>query len=144
MTRSEIYSVLNRVSNLDAELQIVNVRIQRMESTLQGHAIRYDVDKVQVSPSDRVADVMADMEKLLKRQAYLQRELLKSEQETADLIACLTDSKHRLVLTYRYIADLPWAAIATRMSYDERHVRRLRDEAVGYLSKNVQHVRKCP
>ena len=62
MNRSEIYAILNRVSDLDAELQIVNIRIERMESTLQGHAIRYDQDKVQVSPSDRVADVMADME----------------------------------------------------------------------------------
>lgn len=143
MTRNEVYAILNRVSDLDAELQIVNVRIERMESTLQGHAIRYDIDKVQLSPSDKVANVIVDMEFLLKRQAYLRRELLKAEQETADLIGRLTDRKHRLVLTYRYTADLPWAAIAVRMSYDERHVKRLRDEAVSYLCKNVKDVTKC-
>lgn len=143
MTRNEVYAILNRVSTLDAELQIVNVRIERMESTLQGHAIRYDSDRVQTSPTDRVADVMADMDALLKRQKYLQRELLKAEQRVADLIGYLTDSKHRLVLTYRYIADLPWAAIAARMSYNERHVKRLRDEAVGYLCKNLQNSTKC-
>lgn len=143
MTRTEIYSILNRVSNLDAELQIINMRIERMESTLQGHAIRYDSDRVQTSPADKMADVLSDVEPLLTKQKYLQRELLKAEQETADLIGCLTDSKYRLVLTYRYTASLPWSAIAARMSYDERHVMRLRDEAVGFLCKNVKNVTKC-
>lgn len=143
MTRNEIYTILNRVSDLDAELQIVNIRIERMESTLQGHAIRYDQDKVQVSPSDRVADVMADMEELLLKQKRLQRDLLKAEQETADLIGRLKDGKHRLVLTYRYTASLPWASIAKRMGYDERHVKRLRDDAVDILCKPVKNVTKC-
>lgn len=143
MTRNEIYTILNRVSDLDAELQIVNIRIERMESTLQGHAIRYDQDKVQVSPSDRVADVMADMEELLKKQKRLQRDLLSAEQETADLIGRLKDGKHRLVLTYRYTAGLSWEKIGKRIGYDERHARRLRDEAVNLLCKS-KDVRKCP
>lgn len=141
MTRNEIYTILNRVSDLDAELQIVNIRIERMESTLQGHAIRYDQDKVQVSPSDRVADVMADMEELLLKQKRLQRDLLKAEQETADLIGRLKDGKHQLVLTYRYTAGLSWEKIGKRIGYDERHARRLRDEAINILCKDVL---KCP
>ena len=143
MTRSEVYAILNRVPDLDADLQIVNIRIERMEATLQGHAIRYDTDKVQVSPSDKVAEVMADMEDLLKKQKRLQRDLLKAEQDTADLIGRLKDGKHRLVLTYRYTAGLSWENIGKRIGYDERHARRLRDEAVGLLCKS-KDVRKCP
>lgn len=143
MTRSEVYAILNRVPDIDMELEIVNIRIEKMETTLKGHAIRTDVDKVQVSPSDKMADVMADMEPLLLKQKKLQRALLAAEQETADLIGRLKDGKHRLVLTYRYTAGLSWENIGKRIGYDERHARRLRDEAVNLLCKS-KDVRKCP
>lgn len=143
MTRSEVYAILNRVPDIDMELEIVNIRIEKMETTLKGHAIRTDVDKVQVSPSDKMAEVMADMEPLLLKQKKLQRALLAAEQETADLIGRLKDGKHRLVLTYRYTAGLSWENIGKRIGYDERHARRLRDEAVNLLCKS-KDVRKCP
>lgn len=135
MTRNEVFRILNAVNNLDADLQIVRIQIERMESTLQGHAIRYDVDKVQTSPSDKVAEVVADMEKLLIKRDRLQTEIIAAMQQSADLIAKLTDNKHRLVLHYRYTAGLPWAQVAVRVGYDERHARRLRDEAINILCK---------
>lgn len=138
MTRQEVFKILNAVSNLDADLQIVRIQIKRMESTLQGHAIRYDIDKVQTSPSDKVADVIADMEKLLDKRDRLQHEIIAAMDESAALIAKLTDNKHRLVLHYRYTAGLPWAQVAVRVGYDERHTRRLRDEAIALLCK------RCP
>ena len=138
MTRNEVFKILNAVNNLDADLQIVRIQIERMESTLQGHAIRYDVDKVQTSPTDKVAEVVADMEKLLIKRDRLQTEIIAAMQQSADLIAKLTDNKHRLVLHYRYTAGLPWAQVAVRVGYDERHTRRLRDEAVALLCK------RCP
>jgi DNA-directed RNA polymerase specialized sigma subunit len=143
MTRQEVFKILNAVNNLDADLQIVRIQIERMESTLQGHAIRYDIDKVQTSPSDKVADVIADMEKLLDKRDRLQHEIIAAMDESAALIARLTDNKHRLVLHYRYTAGLPWAQVAAHVGYDERHTRRLRDEAVDILVKS-KDVRKCP
>ena len=136
MTKGELYKRLNQVRDLDASLRIVGMKIERLEGCLQGHAIRYDRDKVQTSPSDPVAEVMGDLEILLKQQDRLRVAMTRAVADVAGLIGQLKDNKQMLVMHYRYVAGLTWPVIAARMQFSERHTFRLHDEAVDYLCKN--------
>ena len=135
MTKSEIFERLHRVEDLDAELRIVRMKIERLEGCLQGHAIRYDIDKVQTSPSDPVADIMARLDTLLDREKELQAEMAEAVSDVSGLIESLEDNKSRLVMHYRYVAGLRWPVIAEMVGCSERHVFRIHDKAINRLSK---------
>lgn len=138
MTKSELFYRLHRVDDLDVKLRVVNTKIERLESCLQGHAIRYDVDKVQTSPHDPVAEVMASLDKLLDARKRLQLEMDAAVSDVDEIIAGLSDNKQTLILHYRYIGCLPWQVIAQRMHFSKRHVFRLHDEAIDLLCKNAK------
>lgn len=146
MTKSELFYKLHRVDDLDAALRVVRIKIERLESCLQGHAIRYDQAHVQTSPEDHVAKIMGDLEGLLKREKKLQIELTRAVTETADLIdklqradlgEKLRGAKTCLLMHYRYTACLQWGDIAAKMGYTERHCFRIHDAAIDWLSKNT-------
>lgn len=146
MTKGELFEKLHSVEDLDTELRVVRIKIERLESCLQGHAIRYDQARVQTSPEDHVAKVMCNMEGLLKREKKLQIQLTRAVTETADLIDTLKradlgdklrGAKPCLLMHYRYTACLPWSEIATKMGYTERHCFRIHDAAIDWLSKNI-------
>jgi DNA-directed RNA polymerase specialized sigma subunit len=138
MTKSELRDRLDRISDLDTRIRIMDVKIERYEATAQGHAIRYDVDKVQTSASDPVAAAIEKLSGLLDARRRLQVELTAAIADVADLLECVSDSKRRLVMHYRYIGLLPWREIAQRMSYAERHVFRMHDEAFDEIFKKCQ------
>ena len=141
MTKKALYRRLNRVEDLDGRLKVVCMKIERLESCLQGHAIRYDVDKVQTSPQDPVADIMASLDKLLDQKKRLQAEIARAVDDVADLIDLLLpekqDNNQWLVMHYRYIAGYKWRVIASIIGVSERHVYRLHDEAIDWLAKKV-------
>lgn len=136
MTRTKVYKILRRVTELDTALRIIDMQIERMESCLQGHAIRYDADKVQTSPEDRVAEVVANMDDLLKRRARLRLEMSRAVTACADLIATVKDDRKQLVLHYRYTSGFRWHEIARALGCSERHVYRLHDSAIDQLTRN--------
>ena len=140
MTKSELFERLHRVEDIDAALRCNQMRIEKLESCLQGHAIRYDVDKVQTSPKDAVAEVMCDLEALLKKQTKLQIAMTRALADVADLIDNVEDKKQALVMHYRYTACLQWRAIANKTGYSERHVYRMHDMAIDEIYKKVS---KC-
>ena len=136
MTKRELFDRLHKVDDINTALLCVQMQIDRLEGCLQGHAIRYDQDKVQTSPKDAVAEVMCDLEGLLKKQTKLRIAMTRAVADVAELIDKLTDKKQALVLHYRYTACLPWSQIADKMGYAERHVFRIHDEAIDWICKN--------
>ena len=136
MTKRELFNRLHKVDDINTALICLQMQIDRLEGCLQGHAIRYDTDKVQTSPKDAVAEVMCDLEGLLKKRTKLQIALTRAVADVASLIDKVEDKKQALVLHYRYTACLPWGQIADKMGYAERHVFRLHDTAIDWLCKN--------
>ena len=138
MTKSELYNKLNRIADLDDALRIIAIKIERLETCAQGHAIRYDQDKVQTSPSDPVSRIMDDLYKLLDRQKELQIQMAEAVEETSALIDLAPNKKQRLVLYYHYVQGLRWAKIAEKLHVYERHVYRLRDEGIDAIMRSFQ------
>ena len=137
MTKNDLRQKLNLVYKLDIEFRILNIKIERWEAVSQVQAIRYDLDKVQSSPSDPMDATMAGLYKLLDKRKKIQMALARAVEDANQIIDAVPDEEKRLVLHYRYTACLSWEEIARRMGYTERHVRRFRDEAFDWICKNL-------
>lgn len=66
-------------------------------------------------------------------------EALETRQKVFDVIANIAGTKGQ-ILYERYINLKKWEDVAAAVCYEERHTRRLHDEAL----KEVEHVLKCP
>lgn len=142
MNKSELKATLKRVESLDQELQIVNMKIERLESCIQAHGIRYDRDRVQTSPKDAVAEVMAEIDPLLDKREKLTHEITRAVAETSEIIDRLKDGNQCLVMHYRYTAGLPFEEIARRMSYSPQRVYQLHDNAMRWLLADMSKKHK--
>ena len=140
MTKAEIKRKLNCISWLDDEIKILDAKIERYEAIAQGHAIRYDVDKVQTSPSDPVSKAMEKLYDLMGKRKEAQTRMIKAVADAADLIDMVNDARGRLVLHYRYINVMPWRIIGEKMHFAERHVFRLHDDALDEIYKKCQRL----
>lgn len=136
MTKRELFDRLHRVDDINTALLCVQMQIEKLESCLQGRAIRYDQDRVQTSPKDAVAEVMCNLEALLKKQTMLQIELTAAVADVANLIGQLKNNKQALVMHCRYTSGMSWPKIAARVQCSGRHVFRIHDDAVKWLCKN--------
>lgn len=67
-------------------------------------------------------------------QLYAKKDAIFSEMEKIEqTIDTLENVQERLVLKYLYIQLLPYDEVAERMKYSERHIRRLRSQAITNL-----------
>ena len=136
MTKAELKNTLRRVGTLDCEIRVVNLKIERLESYMHGHAIRYDVDRVQTTPKDAMGELMAELEPLLKERDRLTVAITRAIADTSAIIDHIKDHKQCLVMHYRYTACLSFEEIARRMNYSEPRIFQLHNEAVNWLVDN--------
>lgn len=137
MTKNDLKQKLNLVYKLDTELKILNIKIERWEAISQVQAIRYDLDKVQTSPSDPMDVALAGLYRLLDKRKKIQMALTHAVEDANQLIDAVPSDNGRLVLHYRYTACLSWEEIGRRMTYSERHVKRFHDEAFDWICENL-------
>lgn len=138
MTKADIKRKLNTISYIDDEIRILDSKIERYEAITQAHAIRYDLDKVQTTPTDPVAKAMEKLYGLMEIRRKRQEQMIKAVAEAADLIDMVKDAHGRLVLHYRYINALSWREVAKRTNFAERHVYRLHDDAINEIYQKCQ------
>lgn len=130
MTKRDLFNRLHKVDDINTALICLQMQIDKLESCLQGHAIRYDQDKVQTSPKDAVAEVMGDLVGLLKKQDKLRIAMTRAVADVAGLIDRVDDKNLSLVMHYRYVACLSWRGVADKMGYSESHLFKLHDAAI--------------
>jgi len=136
MTKAELKNTLRRVNTLDCELRVVNLKIEKLESCLGAHGIRYDLDHVQTSPTDAMAEVMAEIEPLIKDRERLTVAITRAIVDTSEIIDRLKDKNQCLVMHYRYTAGLPFEEIAARMQYSPQRIYQFHDDAIRWLLEN--------
>ena len=95
---------LYSVRDEQKEIEEIGDRIYELEMSLLPGAMRYDVDRVQVSPTDTTTDRMAEisdyMSELKRKQSALTDKRLKAQR----LINHLTDSRERQVLDIYFLS----------------------------------------
>lgn len=139
MTTKEVKDFLRSIRYQQMEILQLQDLIKQTEANLLPQAIRYDKDKVQVSPEEKFSKVcaaIADYEEELGREIVV---LAQRQMKAVKMIMDLPDEKERTVMRLYYLTTdhglpLTWGQVAIRMNYFERHVKRLHGNALAHLA----------
>ena len=132
---TDVIILFKRIRTARRELADIQRTKEELRFMLLPSGIRYDKEKVQVSPSDKMhetADELLDLERVEDEQI----ERLKADILTAErVIADMKNPTHRELIRLRYLSGgikpLTWEQVAKRMGYDADHVRgRLHGNAI--------------
>lgn len=107
--------------------------------------VRYDKSVVQTSGSGDLIDRIVEENMKLDRaiQSY-KLELIRQEEKALWMIRSLESPQERLILQLYYMStrQLTFRAIANRMNYSEKQIRRLHDQAIDKLQAAKEET--CP
>lgn len=141
---NEAKDYFRQIRKEQLEIFHLSSMIEREELTLLPKGLRYDTDKVQVSPEDilaRSAAEIADMRKELQRSIWV----LKEKKAMAENILMeLDNSDEREVMRWYYMDSdgsrlLKWEDVAEKMNYNKRWVLKIHGRALTNLTKKIGH-----
>lgn len=135
---NEVKEYFRQIRKEQLEIFHLEKMIEREELTLLPKAIRYDTDKVQLSPDDilaRSAAEIADMkEELLRSIQALKEKKARAE----NVLMELENSDEREVMRWYYMDSeeerlLKWEDVAEKMSYNKRWILKIHGRALANL-----------
>ena len=137
---NEAKDYFRQIRKEQLEIFHLSSMIEREELTLLPKGLRYDTDKVQVSPEDilaRSAAEIAEMKKELCRSIWT----LKEKKAMAEnKLMELDNSDEREVMRWYYLDSdgsrlLKWEDVADKMNYNKRWVLKIHGRALANLTK---------
>ena len=126
MDLNETYDFLMQIRREEIIIRRKETQRDELRACLLPGAVRYDRDKVQSTPTDKMSDVMARVDELDREIEQLRREKASLIIEIGDAIEKLEDDNEKTVLTEFYIARAPMTQAAdavvdgVRRAYDFR------------------------
>ena len=131
----DVYVFLVRPGEIRKQIQLKReTRLQLLMSLYPG-AIRYDKDKVQTTPQDKMSDIMAQIDDLDSDIDYLKDQLRSSRREIAGLCDQYLDDQETRIVKLRHIDGLKWDDVARAVHRSERTVHRIHKSAVDKLKE---------
>lgn len=117
------------------ELKILKDKRDEIYYSLMPSGIRYDLDKVQTSPVDRMPVAAGDLEEAQQRIDTLINSLSHDINLAMRVVNQMQESKHRQLIMLRYFGvdrkTTEWKYVADVMGYTEEYVRgELHGEAI--------------
>ena len=117
------------------ELQLLKEKRNEIYYSLMPSGIRYDLDKVQTSPTDRMPVAAGDLEEAQQRIDALINSLSHDINLAMRVVNQMQESKHRQLIMLRYLGldrkATSWKYVADVMGYTEEYVRgELHGEAI--------------
>ena len=112
-----------------------DLRRQELRSCLLPSGITYDRDRVQTSPEDSMARIMAEVDELDQQIDILRRSMAMEILRISRVIDQMDDPREATVLDAYYLGRRSMQEIAEHLHYSERHVYRLRSEGVAKMSQ---------
>lgn len=130
----DLYEILARPRQLKFKICAISAKISNLEDCLLPGAIRYDKDKVESSPSDRMPEVMAEIGDLSDKQRRLSQELLQANELIQKMCdERLTDELEKTVILMRFVGCQTFEEIGTALAYDKSGAWRIYDRAMDRL-----------
>ena len=128
--------LISRVRAIDDRIWCLTIKRDALQSCLLPGAVRYDVDKVQSSPKDKLADIAADVVDIDRTIAELRKEKADAIAQASERIDKLEDSREKAVLTAFYIGHKSVKEIALKLDYSTQHIYRLKKTGLQKVENN--------
>lgn len=132
---------LKKIRHEQREILDLQREIKYLEKSLLPGGIRYDLDKVQTSPSDKVNDILAKVGDYKAKIETKLAVLLDNENKALRMIDGLESSAQRRVLKAYYLSspeptdDLPtWDDVAATLHFSIQRVHQHHGDALEILN----------
>ena len=125
MTLDETYDFLMQIRRKGIIIRRKETQRDELRACLLPGAIRYDRDRVQSTPTDKMADVIARVDELDREIEQLRREKATLVIEISDAIEKLEDDNEKTVLT----------ELADAINYSVRRAYHFRKMGVTHLGE---------
>lgn len=135
MDLNETYDFLMQIRRKEIIIRRKETQRDELRACLLPGAVRYDRDKVQSTPTDKMSDVMARVDELDREIEQLRREKATLVIEISDAIEKLEDDNEKTVLTEFYIARAPMTQAADAINYSVRRAYDFRKRGVIHLEE---------
>ena len=135
MDLNETYDFLMQIRRKEIIIRRKETQRDELRACLLPGAVRYDRDKVQSTPTDKMSDVMARVDELDREIEQLRREKATLVIEVSDAIEKLEDDNEKTVLTEFYIARAPMTQAADAINYSVRRAYDFRKRGVIHLGE---------
>lgn len=130
----KVYDFLTAPQVTAAEIKAKRrARAERLSAAIPG-AIRYDVPRVQSSPSDRMSAAIADVDELDREIADLKDRMKNERRAIVDAADQFLDYQERRVIILRYIDRASWSCIASVLYRSKSTIHRIHRSAGEKLS----------
>lgn len=130
------YEFLNSARVLHWQWLRLKSKHDELETCLLPAAIRYDKDKVQISPDDQMGKICAEIHELELEMARVQRRKYTQIEKIERAINDLPDEE-RTALTMRYINRKSVTEIAEKMGYSEQRIYQFMDKGGAQIAKRL-------
>lgn len=135
----KLYQILTAHSRLSARLRREKETLQQIrETAMSASAIRYDIDKVQSSPTDPMVRYMTMINEQETRVADVQDQIRKADNMVSDLFQALTEDQSN-VMTELYIHRLGAERVKAKLAMSRASVYRYRAEAIRILEARLKN-----
>ena len=140
----DVLKFLKSIRSKRLLLNTLDLERKQLQSELFPSGIRYDRDRVQTSPSDRMPDIASDLLDLDKAIEVQITELSRDIHLANEVISQIQSPEYQQLLHLRYIVAskknprgiMNWEEVASEMGYSTRHV-------MGYMhGKAIAEARK--
>lgn len=135
MDLNETYDFLMQIRRKEIIIRRKEMQRDELRACLLPGAVRYDRDKVQSTPTDKMSDVMARVDELDREIERLKLEKAQAIIEISDVIEKLDNDKEKAVLTAFYIKAASMETVAGIVCYSVRHTYLLRKQGVEHLKE---------
>lgn len=135
MELNETYDFLMQIRRKEIIIRRKETQRDELRACLLPGAIRYDREKVQSTPTDKMADVIARVDELDREIEQLRREKASLVIVISDAIEKLEDENEKTVLTEFYIARAPMTQAAYAINYSIRRAYDFRKRGVIHLGE---------
>ena len=131
---------LQRIRSERLEVVQLQETVDELIYSLLPSGIRYDTLKVQTSPDDQMARVMAEVDEYERKIREHLSKLVDRQNVAFAYVSALEKSDYRQVLTLYYLTGerLTWHQVADKMDLSEQRNYQLHNEAIEELEKKWQ------
>lgn len=137
----QAYQFLNSARILHWEWLRLKAKHDELETCLLPAAIRYDKDKVQISPEDSMSKIISEINDLEVEMAKIQKRKSEQIEKIYKEISRLASDEQRTALTMRYINRIAVTDIAEAMGYAEPTIYKLMNQGGEIIAKSIRNIK---
>ena len=137
----QAYQFLNSARILHWEWLRLKAKHDELETCLLPAAIRYDKDKVQISPEDSMSKIISEINDLEVEMAKIQKRKSEQIEKIYKEINRLASDEQRTALTMRYINRISVTDIAEAMGYAEPTIYKLMNQGGEIIAKSIRNIK---